>query len=158
MIHKTNAARVLDRLKIAYDLVEYEVDESDLSATHVAHSAGLDIRFVYKTIVCVCVPQKYVVGVIRGDAELDLKALAGACGAKRAELINLRDLEKLTGYIRGGCSPIAMKKQFETFIDDEAQNLDYILVSAGVRGKQLKLAPNDLIKAIDARFAKIIRG
>lgn len=158
MIHKTNAARVLDRLKIAYDLVEYEVDENDLSATHVAHSAGLDIRFVYKTIVCVCVPQKYVVGVIRGDAELDLKALAGACGAKRAELINLRDLEKLTGYIRGGCSPIAMKKQFETFIDDEAQNLDYILVSAGVRGKQLKLAPNDLIKAINARFAKIIRG
>ncbi|MDL0089235.1 Cys-tRNA(Pro) deacylase [Campylobacter gastrosuis] len=158
MIHKTNAARVLDRLKIAYDLVEYEVDESDLSATHVAHSAGLDIRFVYKTIVCVCVPQKYVVGVIRGDAELDLKALAGACGAKRAELINLRDLEKLTGYIRGGCSPIAMKKQFETFIDDDAQNLDYILVSAGVRGKQLKLAPNDLVKAINARFAKIIRG
>ena len=94
---------------------------------------------------------------MQGDLELDLKALAHACGAKRCELINLKDLEKITGYIRGGCSPLAMKKQFATFIDERAKEQEYVLVSAGVRGKQIKIAPNDLLKACEADYADIAR-
>lgn len=157
MIHKTNAARLLDKLKIAYDLIEYEVDESDLSAIHVAKSTNQNIKQIYKTIVCVCEPKKYVVGCVAGDLELDLKALAVSCKVKRCELLNLKDLEKITGYIRGGCSPLAMKKQFETFIDSSALELEYLLVSAGVRGKQIKIAPSDLAKATNAKFVKITK-
>ncbi|MGH1601370.1 Cys-tRNA(Pro) deacylase [Campylobacter majalis] len=156
-VHKTNAARALDRLKIEYEILEYEVDESDLSALHVANSTGKDIRYIYKTIVCECEPKCYIVACVQGDLELDLKALAKASGAKRCELINLKDLEKITGYIRGGCSPLAMKKQFDTYIDDRALELEYIIVSAGVRGKQLKLGVNDLLKASGGKTALITR-
>ena len=158
MIHKTNAARLLDGLKIHYELLEYEVDESDLSAVHVALSTGQEIEKIYKTIVCVCEPKAYVVACIQGDLELDLKALAHAAGAKRCELINLRDLEKITGYVRGGCSPLAMKKRFETFIDERAKSQEKVLVSAGVRGKQLRLSPIDLAAACEAKFAIIARS
>nr|WP_315519696.1 Cys-tRNA(Pro) deacylase [uncultured Campylobacter sp.] len=157
MIHKTNAARLLDKLKIKYDILEYEVDLNDLSAIHVAASTKQDIKQIYKTIVCQCEPKNFVVACVQGDLELDLKALAHACGAKRCELINLKELEKITGYIRGGCSPLAMKKHFATFIDERASELDYVLVSAGVRGKQIKIAPNDLLKACEASYADIAR-
>jgi len=157
MIHKTNAARALDKLKINYEILEYEVDLNDLSALHVAASTKQDIKQIYKTIVCECEPKNFVVACLQGDLELDLKALAHACGAKRCELINLKDLEKITGYIRGGCSPLAMKKHFATFIDERAIEQEYVLVSAGVRGKQIKIAPNDLLKACEASFANIAR-
>ena len=157
MIHKTNAARLLDKLKIEYEILEYEVDLNDLSAVHVAQSTNQDIKQIYKTIVCQCEPKNFVVACVQGDLELDLKALAHACGAKRCELINLKDLEKITGYIRGGCSPLAMKKHFATFIDERAMEREYVLVSAGVRGKQIKIAPNDLLKACEASFANIAR-
>ena len=157
MIHKTNAARALDKLKINYEILEYEVDLNDLSALHVAASTKQDIKQIYKTIVCECEPKNFVVACLQGDLELDLKALAHACGAKRCELINLKDLEKITGYIRGGCSPLAMKKHFATFIDERANEQEYVLVSAGVRGKQIKIAPNDLLKACEASYADIAR-
>ncbi|WP_103589307.1 Cys-tRNA(Pro) deacylase [Campylobacter concisus] len=157
MIHKTNAARALDKLKINYEILEYEVDLNDLSAIHVAASTKQNIKQIYKTIVCECEPKNFVVACLQGDLELDLKALAHACGAKRCELINLKDLEKITGYIRGGCSPLAMKKHFATFIDERAMEQEYVLVSAGVRGKQIKIAPNDLLKACEASFANIAR-
>ncbi|QPH96523.1 Cys-tRNA(Pro) deacylase [Campylobacter concisus] len=157
MIHKTNAARLLDNLKIEYEILEYEVDLNDLSAVHVAASTKQDIKQIYKTIVCQCEPKNFVVACLQGDLELDLKALAHACGAKRCELINLKDLEKITGYIRGGCSPLAMKKHFATFIDERAKAQEYVLVSAGVRGKQIKIAPNDLLKACEADYADIAR-
>ncbi|MBE2985048.1 Cys-tRNA(Pro) deacylase [Campylobacter sp. RM9344] len=158
MIHKTNAARILDKFKIPYKIIEYEVDESDLSAVHVANVAAQPIEKIYKTIVCVCEPKNYIIACIQGDLELNLKSLAQAAGVKRCELVNLRDLEKITGYIRGGCSPIGMKKQFATFIDDRAINLQEIYISAGVRGKQLMLNPLDLAKICDAKFQSIARS
>lgn len=158
MIHKTNAARLLDKFHVAYELVEYPVDESDLSAMHVAASTQQNIEKIYKTIVCVTDSKNHLVACIQGDLELDLKALAHAAGVKRCELINLRDLEKLTGYVRGGCSPLAMKKKFTTFIDERAAGLDFIFVSAGVRGKQLRLDPSDLARVCEAKFSPIARA
>jgi len=162
-IHKTNAARALDRLGIAYEMGTYEVDESDLSAVHVARNLGADITRIYKTIVCECDGmasrggERHVVACIQGDCEIDLKALARACGAKRCELIAMRDLERITGYIRGGCSPLAMKRAFATFIDERALACERIFVSAGLRGVQLSLAPRDLARATNAKFAPLVK-
>ncbi|KEA46305.1 cysteinyl-tRNA(Pro) deacylase [Campylobacter mucosalis] len=156
-IHKTNAARVLDGLKISYELLEYDVDESDLSAVHLAKITGVDIAKIYKTIVCEVGTREYIVACIQGDLELDLKALANVSGHKRCELLALKELEKVTGYIRGGCSPLAMKKQFATFIDERALSQDKILISAGVRGKQICINPNDLASATSAKFKSIAR-
>lgn len=157
MIHKTNAARILDIKSVEYELFEYEVDEGDLSAVSVALKCGADITQVYKTIVCECEPRGFVVACIQGDLSLDLKALARASGHKRCELLNLKDLEKITGYIRGGCSPIGMKKTFDTFIDERALNQNFIYISAGVRGKQLRLNPCDLIEAVSMKIALIAK-
>ena len=155
MVHKTNAARFLDGKHIPYELVEYEVDESDLSAVHVAAVCGEQIEKIYKTIVCECEPRGYVVACIQGDLSLNLKALARLSGHKKCELLNLRELEKVTGYIRGGCSPFGMKKHFRTFIDEKALTQEKIYVSAGVRGKQIALAPKDLATATEAQICKI---
>ncbi|MGB2552610.1 Cys-tRNA(Pro) deacylase [Campylobacter sp. MOP51] len=157
MIHKTNAARILDGKSVEYELFEYEVDESDLSAVSVALKCRADITQVYKTIVCECEPRGFVVACIQGNLSLDLKALARASGHKRCELLNLKDLEKITGYIRGGCSPIGMKKTFDTFIDERALNQNFIYISAGVRGKQLRLNPFDLIEAVGMKIALIAK-
>lgn len=157
MIHKTNAARFLDAKNIAYELCEYEVDENDLSAVSVALKCGADITQIYKTIVCECEPKGFVVACIQGDLSLDLKALARASGHKRCELLNLRELEKVTGYIRGGCSPIAMKKAFDIFIDEQALQQEFIYISAGVRGKQLRLKPSEFIEAMGVRLAAIAK-
>ena len=155
-IHKTNAARELDKAGIKYEILEYEVDINDLSATHVASSTGQDIAMIYKTIVCVG-DHGHLVACLQGDLELDLKALASASGNKSCELLPLKELENLTGYVRGGCSPLAMKKRFATFIDDRALGREKILISAGIRGEQLCLAPNDLAKIANAKFVKIAR-
>ncbi|QCD52744.1 Cys-tRNA(Pro) deacylase [Campylobacter sp. RM16192] len=156
MIHKTNAARFLDSRKIEYELIEYDVDESDLSAVNVASKCNIDIEKIYKTIVCECEPKGFVVACIQGDLSLNLKALAKLSGYKRCELLNLRDLEKVTGYIRGGCSPISMKKSFDTFFDNRVLNQDFIYISAGVRGKQIKINPLKLINAINAKTGDLI--
>lgn len=147
---KTNAARILDKLKIKYSLQEYPVDEEDLSAVHVAATIGIPVETIYKTLVLKGDNTGFLVAVIPGDKEVDLKKIAQASGNKRCELIPMKDLQQITGYIRGGCSPIGMKKQFPTILDSEAITHPYIYISAGKRGLQLKLAPEDLIKATAA--------
>lgn len=137
MIKKTNAARFLDTLKIDYELLSYEVDD-DLSAISVAKKTGIDIKYIYKTIVCEGKNALYV-ACIQGDLEIDLKSFAKAVGEKSLSLLKLDKLKDKTGYIRGGCSPFGMKKDYVRFIDERALELEYFVLSAGLRGLQLKI-------------------
>ena len=145
-IAKTNVARLLDKSRVPYELIPYEVDENDLSAIHVAASLGENIEQVFKTLVLHGDKTGYFVCVLPGEHEVDLKAAAKVSGNKKCDLIPMRDLLPLTGYIRGGCSPLGMKKHFPTFIHQTCLDFPHIFVSAGVRGLQLKLDPNDLIR------------
>lgn len=149
-INKTNAARLLDKAKIAYELIPYEVDENALSAIHVADSLGENIEQVFKTLVLHGDKNGHFVCVIPGEHEVDLKLAAKASGNKKCDLIPMKELLPLTGYIRGGCTPIGMKKPFPTYIHESCLNYPYIYISAGQRGLQLKLDPNDLIKEVHA--------
>lgn len=142
---KTNAARLLDKAKIAYELLTYQFDENDLAAQHVADNLGEDIRQVFKTLVLHGDKCGYFVCVVPGNTEVDLKKAAKAAGAKKAELIPMKELLPLTGYIRGGCSPVGMKKAFPTFYHSTVLDFDHIFVSAGQRGLQLKVDPRQLI-------------
>ncbi|MDE5745233.1 MAG: Cys-tRNA(Pro) deacylase [Paramuribaculum sp.] len=153
---KTNVARLLDKAGIAYSLVPYAVDENDLSAVHVAAELGEDIRQVFKTIVLRGERTGYFVCVVPGDAEIDLKLAAKAAGDKKVELIHMKDLLPLTGYIRGGCSPIGMKKPFPTLLHSSATDFDIIYVSAGVRGLQIAINPADLMEYVGAKLADLI--
>lgn len=144
-IEKTNAARLLDKAGIAYELIPYPVDEEHLSAADVAAELGEDISLVYKTIVLKGDRTGYFVCVVCGDSEIDLKAAAKISGNKKADLIHVKELLPLTGYIRGGCSPIGMKKTFPTFYQESILSHPFVYVSAGMRGLQLKIAPQDLI-------------
>ena len=143
-IEKTNAARILDRLKIAYEMVEYTADEDNLAADHVAEELGEPIEQVFKTLVLRGDRNGLFVCVIAGDREVDLKKAAKVSGNKKA-----------TGYIRGGCTSIGMKKPYPVFLSEEALGFPFIYVSAGKRGMQLKLAPADLVKATGATPADI---
>lgn len=155
-INKTNAARLLDKAKIKYELVPYEVDENDLAATHIATQLGEDIRQVFKTLVLKGDKTGHFVCVVPGDAEVDLKKAAKVSGNKKVDLIPMKELLPTTGYIRGGCSPVGMKKVFPTYFHSTCMDFDYIYVSAGVRGLQLKIAPADLVKYVRASIAEII--
>jgi Cys-tRNA(Pro)/Cys-tRNA(Cys) deacylase len=152
---KTNAARLLDRAKIEYQLVAYEVDEQDLAASHVAASLGEAIECVFKTLVLRGDRTGHFVCVVPGDKEVDLKAAARLSGNKNCELIPMKELLPTTGYIRGGCSPIAMKRPFPTFIDESCLLHERIYISAGVRGLQICIAPHDLISFVDATTASL---
>ena len=154
-IEKTNAARLLDRAKIAYELIPYRVDEEHLAATHVAEQLGEDIACVFKTLVLKGDRTGYFVCVVPGDHEVDLKAAAKVSGNKKVDLIPMKELLPVTGYIRGGCSPIGMKKAFPTYIHASASEHPFIYISAGVRGLQLKLAPADLAAYVRSAFAEI---
>lgn len=154
-IQKTNAARILDRLKISYTLVPYTVDPDNLAADHVAAELGEPIEQVFKTLVLHGDKTGYLVCVVPGDMEVDLKKAAKASGNKKVEMIPMKDLLPTTGYIRGGCTAIGMKKQFPTFIHTTAESFDEIFVSAGQRGLQLRLSPLDLARAASAEFADI---
>lgn len=154
-IQKTNVARLMDKVKIAYELIPYEVDESDLSAHHIVAQLGEDIRQVFKTLVLHGDKTGHFVCVIPGGDEVDLKKAAKVSGNKKCDLIPMKELLPLTGYIRGGCSPIGMKKHFPTYIHQTALDYPYIYVSAGVRGLQMKLAPADLIKASQATSCEL---
>lgn len=143
-IAKTNAVRLLDKAKIKYELIPYEVDENDLAATHVAEQLGEDIRQVFKTLVLRGDKTGIFVCVIPGDAEVDLKKAAKISGNKSAAMIAMKELLPLTGYIRGGCSPIGMKKNFPTYMHESAQIFSSIYISAGVRGVQIKINPLEL--------------
>lgn len=155
-IEKTNAARLLDRAKIKYELVLYTVDEDNLAATHVAEELGEDIATVFKTLVLRGDRTGHFVCVIPGDKEVDLKAAAKVSGNKKADLIPMKELLPTTGYIRGGCTPIGMKKPFPTFIHSTCLNYDTIYISAGVRGLQIAINPQDLIDFISASVTDLI--
>ena len=154
-IEKTNAARLLDKARIAYKLVPYEFDENDLAVQHVADCLGQDIAQVFKTLVLHGDKTGHVVCVVPGDCEVDLKALAKVSGNKKVEMIAMKDLLAVTGYIRGGCSPVGMKKRFPTFFHSTAMDFDHIYVSAGVRGLQLEISPTDLIGFVGATVAPV---
>lgn len=154
-LEKTNAARLLDKAGVAYKLIPYEFDENDLAASHVADSLGQDIARVFKTLVLHGERTGYVVCVVPGDGEVDLKALAKVSGNKKVEMIPMKDLLGVTGYIRGGCSPIGMKKRFPTYFHSTALDFDTIYVSAGVRGMQLEILPSDLIAFVCASVADV---
>ena len=155
-IDKTNAARLLDKAKIAYDLVPYTVDEDNLAATHVAEELGEDIATVFKTLVLRGDRTGLFVCVIPGDKEVDLKAAANVSGNKKCEMIPMKELLPSTGYIRGGCSPIGMKKPLPTYFHSTATDHERIYISAGVRGLQIAIAPSDLIAYVGATLADII--
>ena len=155
MSDKTNAARILDRMKIPYSLVEYDVDPDNLAADHVAEELGEPIEQVFKTLVLRGDKNGVFVCVVAGNREVDLKKAAKASGNKKADMIAMKELLPLTGYIRGGCTSIGMKKKFPTFLSEDALEFPFIYVSAGRRGLQLKLSPTDLLKAADAKAADI---
>lgn len=153
---KTNAARILDKHKIPYSIKTYEVDEKNLSAVHVAKSTGADIEQIFKTLVLINNKKEILVGCIPGDKNINLKALAKLNKSKKVEMIPLKDVQRITGYIRGGVSPIGMKKSYLTYIHDSALKWDKIYVSAGLRGQQLYIDPKDLIKETRACVGYII--
>lgn len=155
-ISKTNVARLLDKAKVAYELVPYEVDENDLSAIHVAEQLGEKVEQVFKTLILHGDKSGYFVCIIPGADEVDLKKAAKASGNKSCEMIPVKDLLPLTGYIRGGCSPIGMKKYFPTYIHHTVGKVDKIYVSAGQRGLQILLASADLIRESKAIAADLI--
>ena len=146
---KTNAARLLDRAKITYELVPYEVDENNLAATHVAEQLGEDIATVFKTLVLTGDRTGHLVCVVPGNHEVDLKAAARISGNKKVELL------PTTGYIRGGCTSIGMKKRFPTYIHSTALDFPHIYISAGVRGLQIKIVPQDLITFVGAEVGEL---
>jgi len=153
---KTNAIRILESHKIKFETVSYEVAENDLSGITVANKINAEPESVFKTLVCVADKTGYVVFCIPVTQELNLKKAAAVSGNKKVEMIKLKDLFPLTGYVRGGCSPIGMKKLFPTYIDETAQLFEMIFVSAGMRGMQIKLSQDDLLKIIDGNYADII--
>lgn len=152
---KTNVARLLDAAGIQYELIPYSWTEDDLSAQHVAEELGEDIEQVFKTLVLRGDRTGCFVCVIPGDFEVDLKVAAMISGNKNCEMLHLKDLLPTTGYIRGGCSPIGMKKKLPTFIHESALLYDYIYISAGVRGTQVRMSPQDLINYTEAQIYPI---
>ena len=155
-INKTNAARLLDRAKIAYELVPYEVDENNFAATHVAEQLGEDIDQVFKALVWRGDRRGMLVCVVPGDRGVDLKKAAKISGNKSAEMLAMKELLPVTGYIRGGCSPIGMKKNYPIYIQESCRLHDYIYISAGQRGLQIKIAPDDLIGFVSAQVGDVI--
>lgn len=156
-IQKTNAARILDRCGISYELLTYPVDESDLSAVHVAEVTGIPLERLYKTLVVRGDRTGIFMAVVPGSDELDLKAAAAASGNKSAEMVHLKEVFDLTGYVRGGCSPLGAKKAYPVYLDESALAHERICISAGRRGEQIELAPGDLVRAADAVTVKIAR-
>ena len=154
---KTNAARILEGLSIAYTLQEYEVDPEDLSAINVARKIGLPVEQVFKTLLILIGPDQYAFAVIPGNAELDFKKLARAAGARKTEMVSLKDVQPLTGYIRGGVTVFGAKKDFPVFADETIELFDLISVSAGQRGVQILLSPQDYLLAAHATVADLTK-
>jgi Cys-tRNA(Pro)/Cys-tRNA(Cys) deacylase len=152
---KTNAARLLDAKGISYELAEYEVDESDLSAVTLARKIGQDIEQIFKTLVLRGDKTGVFVCVVPGNAEVDLKKAAKVSGNKNCAMVQRKELLGLTGYIRGGCSPIGLKKPYSIFIHETCQLFDHIFISAGQRGMQIKINPDDLIQMVEAEVCDV---
>ncbi|WP_319370727.1 Cys-tRNA(Pro) deacylase [uncultured Ilyobacter sp.] len=152
---KTNAMRLLDAKKYKYKIEEYPVDENDLSAVSAAAKTGQDIRRIFKTLVLIGDKTGYLVACTPGERELDLKSLAKVSQNKKVEMIPMKDLEKITGYIRGGCSPLGMKKNYPTYIDESAKEFPSILISGGKRGLQIELEAENLAEMLNGVFISI---
>ncbi len=153
--HKTNAIRLLEQKKIAFNISEYAFSEGHTSAKEAAKELGLDEASIFKTLVAVGNKTGPIVGVVPGNKELDLKKIAKVSGNKKVEMLPMKELEPLTGYIHGGCSPIGMKKQLPTFVALEANELELIHCSAGMRGLQLEINPKEIVKLLNGEFADI---
>ena len=153
---KTNVIRILESKQIEFSSIEYDWNEEELDAISVAKKIDADPEQVFKTLVANGDKLGYCVFVIPGNYELDLKKSAKASNNKKIELVKVKELKTLTGYLRGGCSPIGMKKSFPTFIDESAQIFDKIYISAGIRGAQIILSPTQLTRLIAAKFADLI--
>ena len=153
---KTNAVRILESHKIPYKTFEYDVDENDLSGTSVAKKIRTEADLVFKTLVARNEKNQVFVFCIPVNQALNLKKAAAASGSKRIEMVRLNELLPLTGYIRGGCSPLGMKKEYPVMIEETAQNLEKIYISAGIRGMQVEISPFDLAEIIKANFADVI--
>src|ERR1700760_2629021 len=154
---KTNAARILDGLGIAYTLQEYEVDPEDLKATTIAAKIGMPAEQVFKTLLCAVGGNEYVFAVVPGDAELDFKKLARAAGVRKAEMAALKDVQPLTGYVRGGGAGFGGKKGDPPFADETIELFDAVSVSAGHRGVQIVLSPADYLRATSATLADLTK-
>jgi Cys-tRNA(Pro)/Cys-tRNA(Cys) deacylase len=157
-IPKTNAARLLDQLKIPYELRAYEVDPNDLTAISVAHKIGLPPEQVFKTLLTTTHDREHLFAIVPGDSELDLKKLAHAANTRKAELASLKEVEPLTGYIRGGVTVLAAKKPFPAFADETIELFDIISISAGQRGLQIILTPADYLRATEATLADLTKS
>ena len=154
---KTNVARMLDGLTISYELREYKVDENNLSAENVARKIEVPLAQIFKTLVVCGDKTGVLLSCIPGGSELDLKALASSSGNKKVDMVPLKDVQRLTGYIRGGVSPLGTKKKYDIYIDETALLWTYISISAGIRGCQVLLAPHDLVRATNGKLATISR-
>jgi Cys-tRNA(Pro)/Cys-tRNA(Cys) deacylase len=152
---KTNAARILDNLKIAYELHDYKVDVNDLSAENVAEKIGLPLQQVFKTLVARGDKNGVLMACIPAGCALDLKALAAASGNKKVEMVSLKEVQPLTGYIRGGVSPLGAKKHYPVYVDESAAAYPFIAISAGMRGCQIFIDPANLLKAVEAKTYKL---
>ena len=155
---KTNAARYLDSLGIHYELRDYALDTEDFSAILVAEKIGLPPEQVFKTLLCVTSEKEHVFAVVPGNAELDFKKLAQATGARKAEMVSLKEIQPLTGYIRGGVTVFGAKKDFPVYVDETLELFDVISVSAGVRGTQIILSPADYLRASQATAADLSKA
>ncbi|GAA0066601.1 MAG: Cys-tRNA(Pro) deacylase [Clostridium perfringens] len=154
---KTNAMRILDSKKISYEMLSYESEDGKIDGISVAHKIGVDEKNVFKTLVAQGTSKELYVFVIPVAEELDLKNAAKIAGEKKVEMIAVKDILKYTGYIRGGCSPIGLKRDYRTFIHESAKDLDFMIVSAGKIGHQIKLNPNDLVEVVSGKFENLIK-
>ncbi|AZJ21373.1 Cys-tRNA(Pro) deacylase [Bacillus wiedmannii bv. thuringiensis] len=154
---KTNAMRILDKEKIEYSMMSYDPDDGKIDGVSVAEKIGREVREVYKTLIAQGNSENYHVFIIPVDEELNLKAAAKSVGEKKIEMIPVKDITKVSGYIRGGCSPVGMKKLFSTCIDESAQSLETIIVSGGKIGIQIELKVDDLAKVTRAQFGEIMK-
>ena len=154
---KTNAMRILDTQKVPYEILTYDANDGKIDGVAVAGKIGRDPAQVYKTLVAVGASKNLYVFVIPVEDELDMKKAAKEAGEKNVEMLPVKDIQKFTGYIRGGCSPIGMKKNYPTFLDASAEGMDKMIVSAGKIGFQVELAPDELLKAADGQFAQLTK-
>ncbi|MFO7952982.1 MAG: Cys-tRNA(Pro) deacylase [Bacillota bacterium] len=154
---KTNAARILDRLEVDYQLLEYAVDEDDLSAENAAHKMGFPLEQVFKTLVAYGDKAEVIIASVPGNRELDLKALAKLSGNKKVEMVPSKNIQQLTGYIRGAVSPLGIKSSYPYYLDQSAYNFSNIIVSAGVRGVQIGISPYQLVSILNAVTGKLVR-
>ena len=154
---KTNAMRILDSKKVSYEMLSYESEDGKIDGISVAHKIGVDEKNVFKTLVAQGTSKELYVFVIPVAEELDLKNAAKIAGEKKVEMIAVKDILKYTGYIRGGCSPIGLKRDYRTFIHESAKELDFMIVSAGKIGHQIKMNPKDLVSVVEGKFAFLIK-